>query len=219
MTRPENVSPPPNCSAYTLDDGTMMKKEIWSSGIIQHKNHRAGRKCGMTCMSTFVVSTTIRELVFGSLNSGFSSSPTANSSGSVICGFPKLEFGRDAGCNGSSTTSTSTFDILSLSVLTQLHGGRLLVEFKMTKRRGRGVGVGRESPPAVRTVRCGNESHEVVRRSRGLGDLEVHGGSRPGLQAAPRPVTPRLFRRQPSAQCWTINDLNRINKSSIIVSR
>ena len=28
MTRPENVSPPPNRLAYTFDDGTMMKKEI-----------------------------------------------------------------------------------------------------------------------------------------------------------------------------------------------
>ena len=187
MTRPENVSPPPNCSAYTLDDGTMMKKEIWYSGIIQHKNHRAWRECRMACMSTFVVSTTIRELVFGSLNSGFSSSPTATSSRSVTCGFPKLEFGRDAGCNGSSTTSTSTFDILSLSVLTQLQGGRLLVEFEMTKRQGKGVGVGRESPPAVRAVGCGSECHEVVRRSRRLEDLEVDGGS---SQPAPRPVTP-----------------------------
>lgn len=31
MTRPENVSLPPNRSAYTLDDGTIMKKEIWYS--------------------------------------------------------------------------------------------------------------------------------------------------------------------------------------------
>jgi hypothetical protein len=29
MTSPENVSPPPNRSAYTLDDGTTMKNEIW----------------------------------------------------------------------------------------------------------------------------------------------------------------------------------------------
>jgi hypothetical protein len=28
MTRPEKVSPPPNFPAYTLDDGTMMKKDI-----------------------------------------------------------------------------------------------------------------------------------------------------------------------------------------------
>jgi len=33
MTRPENVSPPPIRSAYTLDDGTMMKKEIWCFGV------------------------------------------------------------------------------------------------------------------------------------------------------------------------------------------
>ena len=93
MTRPENVSPPPSLSAYTLDDGTMMKKEIWCPGGIQHENDRAGGKCGMTCMSTFVVSTTTRELVFGSLNSGFSSSPTTTSSGSATCRFPGLEFG------------------------------------------------------------------------------------------------------------------------------
>jgi len=29
MTRPENVSPPPSRSVYALDDGTMVKKEIW----------------------------------------------------------------------------------------------------------------------------------------------------------------------------------------------
>ena len=31
MTRPEKVSPPPNFCAYTLDDGTIMKKDIWGS--------------------------------------------------------------------------------------------------------------------------------------------------------------------------------------------
>ena len=39
MTRPEKVSPPPNLPAYTLDDGTMMKKEIWGSGETQHEIH------------------------------------------------------------------------------------------------------------------------------------------------------------------------------------
>lgn len=32
MMSPENVSPPPNRPAYTLDDGTIMKKEIWYFG-------------------------------------------------------------------------------------------------------------------------------------------------------------------------------------------
>ena len=29
MTSPENVSPPPNRPAYTLDDGTIIKKDVW----------------------------------------------------------------------------------------------------------------------------------------------------------------------------------------------
>lgn len=90
-------------------------------------------------MSTFVVSTTTRELVFGSLNSGFSSSPAATSSGSATCGcFPKLEFGRGVSCTGSSTIATSTFDILDLSVLTRPHNQRLLVQSGMTKPGPRG---------------------------------------------------------------------------------
>ena len=108
----------------------------------------------MTCMSAFVVSTMTRELVLGSLNSGFWSSPMITSSGSSTCGcFPKLEFGGDESCNGSSTTSTSTLDILDLGVVTQPHGDQrlLLVGPGAARPRGREVNIG-ASPPVVRTV-------------------------------------------------------------------
>ena len=116
MTSPENDSPPPNRSAYTLDDGTTMKKEIWrflriSTGI--------GRKRGITCMSRFVMSTRTRELILGSLNSGFSSLMVITSSISVACGrFPEPEFGREVKWAGSSRTATLALDILDSSVLT-----------------------------------------------------------------------------------------------------
>ena len=95
----------------------------------------------ITCMSRFVMSTTTRELIFGSLNSGFSSFPRIAPSGSATCScFPKLELGQGADGNGSSTTATSTLDILDLSVLTQPHDQRRgpkthswPVEFRMIK--------------------------------------------------------------------------------------
>lgn len=56
-------------------------------------------------MSTFVMSTTTRELIFGSLNSGFSSFLIITSSGSATCScFPELELDGGVNCDGSSTT-------------------------------------------------------------------------------------------------------------------
>ena len=90
-------------------------------------------------MSRFVVSTMARELIFGSLNSGFSSSPTARLSGSTACSrFSKLELGRGVDGDASSTTATSVLDILDLGVLAQpcyrRRGppSRLLIEFRTT---------------------------------------------------------------------------------------
>jgi hypothetical protein len=97
------------------------------------------RRYEITCMSRFVVSTMARELIFGSLNSGFSSSPMARLSGSAACGrFSKLELGRGVDGDASSTTATSVLDILDLGILAQPCYGRrgppsrLLIEFRTT---------------------------------------------------------------------------------------
>ena len=75
-------------------------------------------------MSTFVMNTMTRELIFGSLNSGFSSCSMIDSSGSATCFDPRLGFGPGMDCNGSSTTAMFVLDILDLSVLTQPYDQR-----------------------------------------------------------------------------------------------
>lgn len=66
----------------------------------------------VTCMNAFVMITMTRELILGSLNSGFSSSPVLAPSGSVnwdrfSC---KLEIGWEVGCVGSATSALDMLD-------------------------------------------------------------------------------------------------------------
>jgi hypothetical protein len=69
MTRPENVDPPPRCSAYRLDDETMIKNEIccFQFNACNLRNVYPGR----TWSRVLVKSTIVNELFFGSLNSSF----------------------------------------------------------------------------------------------------------------------------------------------------